>query len=161
MVTREEALALLHKELRTAKRLEHSLAVARRMEHAAAVLGADVEEWYLTGLLHDIDLELTKADMAKHGILARNMLEGLLPPDALMAIEAHDHRTGAGSDTRLARALRFADVLENLLGRVPAEEIDQAARSGEWESLMRAHADAEDRLIEVRDFLLIWPSVGV
>ncbi len=161
MVSREGALALVQRELKSEKRREHSLAVARRMERAAAALGADPEEWYLTGLLHDIDLELTQDDMKMHGVLARAMLEGLLPPDALLAIEAHDLRTGVRSDTALAQALRFADVLENLLGRVPVEEISRAAKSGEWGRLISAHADVEDRLIAVRDFLLRWPSVGV
>jgi hypothetical protein len=34
-----------------------------------------------------------------------------LPPEALAAIEAHDHRTGVVSETPIAAALKLADVL--------------------------------------------------
>jgi putative nucleotidyltransferase with HDIG domain len=161
MISRSDALALVRTKLGTGRRYEHSLAVAKRMGDAAAVLKTDAEEWYLTGLLHDIDLELTKDDMARHGVLARAMLEGLLPPEALLAIEAHDDSTGVRSDAEIAKALRFADTVENTLPRIGVAELRGAAGSGKWEGLMDAHPDMRDRLRAIGDFLTEHPSIIV
>ncbi len=161
MITRSRALALVFEELGTTDRYGHSLAVAKRMEDMAAVFEADAEEWYLTGLLHDIDLERTKNEMSRHGVLAQDMLKGMLPPRALLAIESHDQRTGVRSDTHLAQALRFADTLDNLIPRVSPGALKTAAGTGEWKDLIDGHPDLEDRLRVVRDFMERWPSVSV
>ena len=159
MITRSQALAFVHKELGTTDRYGHSLAVAKRMEDMAAVFQADAEEWYLTGLLHDIDLGRTKNEMSRHGVLAQRMLKGMLPSQALLAIEAHDYRTGVRSDTHIAQALRFADIVDNLIPRIGLEVLKTAADTGEWKDLIEGHPDFEDRLRAVEDFMKRWPSV--
>jgi len=161
MITRSQALALVHKELGTTDRYGHSLSVAKRMQDLAAVFNADAEEWYLTGLLHDIDLGRTKNEMSRHGVLAQRMLKGMLPSQALLAIEAHDYRTGVHSDTRIAQALRFADTVDNLQPRIGQDALEAAVDTGEWKDLIDGHPDMEDRLRAVKDFVKRWPSVTV
>jgi putative nucleotidyltransferase with HDIG domain len=159
MITRSQALALAYAELGTTNRYGHSLAVAKRMEDMASAFKSDAEEWYLTGLLHDIDLERTKNEMSRHGVLAQSMLKGMLPTQALLAIEAHDQRTGVRSDTYIAQALRFADIVDNLIPRIGLDVLKTAADAGEWKTLIDGHPDIEDRLRAVEDFMKRWPSV--
>jgi len=135
MIGREDAEALIRKTLQDERRVRHSLAVAARMETLARGSGDDAETWYLTGLLHDIDLPRTMDDPAMHGILARDMLAGLLPPESIGAIMSHDHRTGIPAATEMARALIFADVLDNLRANVGMAEIGECARNNAWDAL--------------------------
>jgi predicted hydrolase (HD superfamily) len=49
--------------------------------------------------------------MAKHGILATQMLQGKLPEDSLHAIQCHDHRAGYRPTCLLDKALIVVDAL--------------------------------------------------
>lgn len=53
--TREEAQTLLEKHVKDNYQLLHSKMVALAMEAYANKLGEDVELWYITGLIHDLD----------------------------------------------------------------------------------------------------------
>ena len=118
MIERAEALALLEKEVKEAKRIEHAQAVAGLMVILADLFHANREQWYLTGLLHDIDLSETIDNLQLHGIVAQEKLKGLLPRESINAIMAHDPHTGIPATTKLAKALVFADNYINLRASV-------------------------------------------
>ncbi len=81
------------------------------MKHLANLLDEDAELWQITGVCHDLDFAETESDRSQHGLVAAEWLKSDLPPVALLAIQAHDHRTGVVSETRLADALKLADAL--------------------------------------------------
>lgn len=56
-MTRDEALVLLKEFTKSESLLKHAFAVEAAMRHYAAHFGADIEQWGLTGLLHDFDYE--------------------------------------------------------------------------------------------------------
>ncbi len=58
-MTREEALNSIKANVENANLIKHMLAAEAIMRVLAKRLGEDEEEWGLTGLLHDIDVELT------------------------------------------------------------------------------------------------------
>ena len=54
---RHEALALVREFTTNESLIKHALAVEAAMRHYAGLLGGDVEQWGLVGLLHDFDYE--------------------------------------------------------------------------------------------------------
>lgn len=158
MITREEAMLLLRKTLRDERRVLHSITVAEWMQSLAVPFGADRETWYLTGLLHDIDLPETIDNLSMHGILAKDKLEGLLPPDSIGAIMAHDPRTGLPARTEMAQALVFADVLENLRANIGMPEIEGCMRSHCWDGLRKRLPGKEYHIGVIESFVGQWPQ---
>ena len=115
MISRQEALELVRQKVANERLVKHMLAVEAIMRALARELGEDEELWGLTGLLHDLDYEETKDDFSRHGLRSAEMLEGLLPPEALHAIRAHNERTGVKAESKLDLALRAADALSGLV----------------------------------------------
>jgi putative nucleotidyltransferase with HDIG domain len=120
--------------LGSSKRAEHSIFVAYIMRRLAERLGTDDTMWEAVGLCHDLDFFDTAGDRRQHGILAATWLESDLPPEALNAIRAHDHRTGIEANTAIADALKLADAVaiadetagrETLVAVLEAEDIDE------------------------------------
>lgn len=111
MITVEHSKELVATHLGDGLRARHSIFVAYLMTRLVEVLGEDAGLWEITGLCHDLDFEVTKADRSRHGLVTAEWLSGDLPDTALAAIQAHDHRTGFVADTVLAAALKFTDAI--------------------------------------------------
>jgi len=72
-VTREEALDSIKANIENKNLIKHMLATEAIMRALARRFGEDEEEWGLTGLLHDIDMELTEGDMSTHSRLGADL----------------------------------------------------------------------------------------
>lgn len=95
-ISRQEALDLLNRHVRNPNLFKHCLASEAVMAALAARLGQDTEKWALAGLLHDLDVEMTNADLAVHGRETSRILSDLgLDPEIVEAIEFHNE-TSAG-----------------------------------------------------------------
>lgn len=66
MVTKDQALTLLHEHTKTTNLRRHMYAVGVMMRALAAKLGGDPDEWEILGLLHDADWEETKETPDQH-----------------------------------------------------------------------------------------------
>jgi hypothetical protein len=139
------AEVLVVEHLGDTPRAEHSRIVGELMAHLARRLGMDVELWRVVGLVHDLDYFVVAGDWSRHGLLTTHWLAGRLPPDALTAIEAHDHRTGVVADGPLARALRLADALAVFDQRAGRRQLMSARRLEEWRPL----ADDRPFLVDI------------
>ena len=116
MLNRDEAYALLKKNLRTENLIKHSLAVEAILEQMANKLGEDVELWGLTGLLHDLDYDFTKNEPEKHSQITVKVLYELLPGEAINAIKAHNYQyTAQIPQTYLDKSLIAADAVSGLI----------------------------------------------
>ena len=114
MPTREEAWELLCEYTKGKSLRRHALAVEAAMRAAAPRYGgpdADVEEWGITGMLHDFDYEMFPTP-EEHPFKGANILCGRGYPDRVIrAILGHATYTGVPRDTPLARALFATDEL--------------------------------------------------
>jgi predicted hydrolase (HD superfamily) len=111
---RNEAWELLCEYTKGDSLRKHALAVEAAMRACAPRYGgadADVNEWGITGMLHDFDYEMfPSAD--QHPFTGANILCGRGYPDHVVrAILGHATYTGVPRDTALARALFATDEL--------------------------------------------------
>jgi hypothetical protein len=116
MIPREDAYNLVKRYIRKDEVRKHSLAVEAIMRALARKLSRDEKAWGLTGLLHDIDCEYTSDDPPDHGVVAGQMLEGLLPEECLNAIKAHNYQhTSQTPITTMEKAIVAADAVSSLI----------------------------------------------
>ncbi len=88
---RKEALELLKEYVRNENMIKHSLASEAVMAAVADRLGEDREKWAMAGLLHDLDVEITEADLRIHGLKTVDILqEKGVDPDIIEAIRLHN-----------------------------------------------------------------------
>jgi len=88
---RSEALELLRHHVKQENLVRHCIATEAIMRSLARHFGEDEDLWGITGLLHDMDLELVGEDMHKHARKTVEILEGKGFPEAgLKAILAHN-----------------------------------------------------------------------
>ncbi len=110
---RQDSQSLLEKYIKNEALQRHCLMVAQAMEAYAKVLNQDVELWYQTGLLHDLDWEQFP-DEHPNRALTELLLE--YPPEMLQAIAAHaPSRTGKQPESQLDKYLFACDELSGFL----------------------------------------------
>jgi predicted hydrolase (HD superfamily) len=110
MMSREEALRLVREHVSKESNIKHMVAVGAIMREIAARSGEDTGRWELSGILHDIDLEVCSG-MEDHTMKAREMLAGKVDDELMEVIMAHNHEaTGVPVDSRFKIALIAADA---------------------------------------------------
>jgi len=115
-MTREEVLDSIKANIENENLIKHMLATEAIMRALAKRLGEDEEEWGLTGLLHDIDMELTGGDMSSHSKLGADLARELGANEAMAhAILCHNEAHGIPLETKLDKALFCADPLTGLI----------------------------------------------
>ncbi len=115
-MTREDVLASIESSVANENLVKHMLATEAIMRALARRFGEDEGEWGLTGLLHDIDVELTEADPGTHSKLGADLaLELGASEEMAHAILCHNEVHGDSPETRLDKALYCADPLTGLI----------------------------------------------
>ncbi len=113
---REEALDSVRANVENENLVKHMLATEAIMRAFAVRLGEAEEEWGLTGLLHDIDVELTEGDMTSHSKLGADLAKEMGAGEAMAhAILSHNEMQGVPRETKLDKALFCADPLTGLI----------------------------------------------
>lgn len=120
MLSRADALALVHEYTQSDSLRKHMLAVEAAMRSYARHFGEDEEYWGVTGLLHDFDYERwpneERAPDREHPAEGVRLLrERGVPEDVCDAILGHAEYTGVPRTTLLARALYAVDELTGLV----------------------------------------------
>jgi len=115
-MTREEALDSIKANVENENLIKHMLATEAIMQALAKRLGEDEEEWGFTGLLHDIDVELTEEDLSSHSKLGADLARELGASEAMAhAILCHNEAHGVLRETNLDKTLFCADPLTGLI----------------------------------------------
>jgi len=115
-MTRDEALDSISVNVENQNTVKHMLATEAIMQALAKRLGEDGEEWGLTGLLHDIDMELTEGDMSTHSRLGADLVREMGASEAMAhSILCHNEAHGIPRESKLDKALFCADPLTGLI----------------------------------------------
>lgn len=116
-INRNRALELLDQQLQNPNLIKHCLASEAVMRKLAQHFGEDEELWGLTGLLHDLDVELTLDDLSRHTHeTVRILQEEGVAEEIIEAIRMHNEE--AHSDKRSARfhhALAAGETITGLI----------------------------------------------
>jgi len=116
-LTREQALDLLHRHIKNPNMIKHCLASEAVLRALAEFLGEDKDAWAMAGLLHDLDVEVTDADLQRHGTESVRILkEHGLDPEIVEAIRLHNEQAcGEKRCTRFQHALAAGETLTGLI----------------------------------------------
>ena len=115
-MTRDEALDSIKANVENEHLVKHMLATEAIMRALASRFGEEEEEWGLTGLLHDVDVELTEGDMNSHSRLGADLVREMgASPAMAQAILCHNQAHGVLPQTKLDKALFCADPLTGLI----------------------------------------------
>jgi putative nucleotidyltransferase with HDIG domain len=117
-MNRNEALALVREYVKSESLVRHMLSVEAAMRFYADKYGADIEQWGLTGLLHDFDWEI-------HPTLEQHPMDGAailrqrgVDEEIIQVILSHAERTGVPRDALVRKALHACDEITGLITAV-------------------------------------------
>ncbi|MFC1995794.1 HD domain-containing protein [Chloroflexota bacterium] len=115
-MNRKEILDSIKSNVEDENTVKHMLATEAIMRALGRRLGEDEREWGFTGLLHDIDIELTEGNMATHSKLGADLAKELGVSEATTrAILCHNEVHSIPLETKLDKALFCADPLAGLI----------------------------------------------
>ena len=116
MMDRETALNSVKENVRNGNLIKHMLATEAVMRALARRFGENEDEWGLAGLLHDIDIELTHADLNIHSKPGADMARKMGASEAVChAILVHNEMHGEPRISLLDKSLFCADPLTGLI----------------------------------------------
>ena len=116
-ITRERAMELLQTHIKNRNMIKHCLASEAVLGVIAERLGEDKEKWAMAGLLHDLDVEITNADLAVHGKESVNLLqdEGV-DEEIIEAIQLHNEMSSRKKrSTKFHHALAAGETMTGLV----------------------------------------------
>ena len=135
---REEILNSIKENVENKNLVKHMLATETIMRALARRFGGNEREWSLTGLLHDIDVELTEGDMTSHSKLGADLARDLGASEAMAhAILCHNEVHGVPCETELDKALFCADPLTGLITASALVRPDKKLAGVEASSVMK------------------------
>ncbi len=118
MITRQQAIDLLHSKMQNQNLRRHCYSVEAAMRGLARHFGGNVEVWGMVGLLHDGDYEQTKTDLGNHAELMADWGRELGETDTelLTGIESHGwFHQGKLPETQMQWSLFCCDELTGLI----------------------------------------------
>ncbi len=116
-ISRDKAEALLQKYVKGSYLKKHSMAAGLIMEQLAGEFGENKDQWYVMGILHDLDYELVNEDPKRHGIeTAQILTENGMQQNQIDSIKAHNgENLGISRTTLLDHALAAAETVTGLI----------------------------------------------
>ena len=160
---RVAAIRLLTEHIEQDNLIKHCLATEAVMRHLAKRLGYDEETWGLAGLLHDLDYNATKDDMARHGLLTAEILEGLgMPPEIIGAIKAHNaENLGITRRTPFDFALTAGETITGLIVAVTLVYPDKRIKSVKPSSVAKRMKEAHFARTVNREHIMLCEKLGL
>ena len=160
---REKALELLNAHVKNEKMIIHSLESEAVMRALARRLGRDEEKWGLTGLIHDIDVEMTNADPKLHALKAEEILKDYrLDEDMLDAIRMHNEdATGMERSTEFQHALAAGETITGLIFATTLVYPDKKIESVKYKSVRKRMKEPAFAASVKRENILECEKIGI
>ncbi|TVQ86426.1 MAG: HDIG domain-containing protein [Bacteroidetes bacterium] len=137
---REEALNLLHDYIKNPKMIAHCLASEAVMRAMAKRLNEDPDKWGLAGLLHDLDVEITHADMKVHAMeTARILKEKGIDEEIVEAVMLHNEHAEHGRERtkKFHFALSAGETITGLITATALVYPDKKVNSVKPKSILK------------------------
>jgi len=142
---------------------KHCLASAAVLGALARRLGQDEEMWAVTGLLHDLDYDQTKADMPRHGLVTAELLKDQgLPAEVVQAIKAHNaENLGLKRESPLDIALTCGETITGLVVATTLVYPDKKLASVKPKSVAKRMKEKAFAASVNRDHIMLCEQLGV
>ncbi len=160
---RQKALEILHKYIDNENMRKHCLASEVVMATTAKHFGEDEEIWGLTGLLHDIDVEVTNANPLIHGTKSAELISDLhLPQDALDAILMHNEMAAPRArQTKIEHALAACETITGLIMATAMVYPDKKLSSVKTKSIVKRMKEKNFAASVKRENILECEKIGI
>jgi len=159
---RDDALDSVMANVENQNMVKHMLATEAVMRALARRLRENEEEWGLTGLLHDIDVELTEGDFSAHGKLGADLVKELGASNKIThAILCHNEAHGVPRETMLDKALFCADPLTGLITASALVRPDKKLVGLTTESVMKHFRQARFAAGASREQMSLCSEIGL
>ncbi|HCX38745.1 MAG TPA: phosphohydrolase [Candidatus Veblenbacteria bacterium] len=137
-MTRDQAWVLVQEKVKGGFLRNHLLASEAIMCALARKFKEDEELWGLTGLVHDIDWELTESTPEQHSLVGAQWLAEVgFPAEIVEAVRVHNHMHGIEPKTLLEKSLWCAEELTGLIVACALVQPDKKLSSVKPESVMK------------------------
>lgn len=162
-ISREEALKLLNQYVKNERMIVHSIASEAVMRDLAVHLGEDPDKWGLAGLLHDIDVEVTNADMKIHGLKAVEILNANgVDPEIVDAVMMHNEESaGKERNAKFQHALAAAETITGLILAVALVYPDKKLSSVKPKSITKRMKEKAFAASVKRENILECEKIGI
>jgi putative nucleotidyltransferase with HDIG domain len=140
MMERDQALELLHEYVKNPKMIAHCLASEAVLRAMAERLDEDPDKWGLAGLLHDLDVEITNADMNTHAMeTARMLKEKAIDDDIVEAVMLHNEYAAHGRPRtqKFHHALAAGETITGLITATALVYPDKKVQSVKPKSILK------------------------
>lgn len=162
-MTRDEADRLLRDYVKNERMLNHCYAAEAVMRSLARKLGEDEEKWGMAGLLHDIDFEVTDADLSRHCLEAQKILTGKnVDPEIVDAIVMHNEAvTGRKRETRFQHALAAGETITGLVVATALVYPDKKLASVKTKSVVKRMKEKTFAASVNREIIMECEAIGI
>ena len=162
-MTRDQAEALLKKYVAGDRMLNHCYAAEAVMRALARRLGEDEERWALAGLLHDIDIEVTDADLTRHGLEAQKILiQNNVDPEVIDAVVMHNEIvSGRKRNTRFQHALAAGETITGLIVATTLVYPEKKLASVKTKSVVKRMKEKAFAASVNRDIIMECEQIGI
>lgn len=163
MISREEALILLKKNIQNEAMIRHSIASEAVMRALAQHFHENEEEWGIAGLLHDLDVEITNADPKIHGTRTPEILADIsVPKHVIDAIVMHNEDAAPKvRETRLEHALAAGETITGLIMATTYVYPDKKIESVKLKSIIKRMKEKNFAASVKRENILECKKIGI
>jgi len=160
---RNEALKIMHSYIQNDKMRIHCLSSEVVMKALAKHFNEDETQWALAGLLHDLDVELTNADLNIHGLESVRILNELnVDEDIVDAIKMHNEKAHGIKRSKLFHhALAAGETITGMIYATALVYPDKKIESVKVKSVTKRMKEKAFAASVNRDIIMECEQIGL